>query len=387
MGVYYPKSWRDLMPSGARSSLSLRAIAISELEDSGNILQSEFWGKFRAGPNWTPLAFHWEFQTSSGSFLLLLRHFYLGLKFAYIPYGPKIPDNLKSEELSQCLCALAVELRTYLSAACLFIRFDLAEKTGKSRILEKNPKSYPMDSDRNSHRHMIQLTRPLRRAPYRVQPQSTMILNLGVNEKQLLASMHKKTRYNIGLSARRGVVVTRYVDQLAISRLSQWYRLYQETAARDRISIHDMAYYKRLFEINATTAQPQFSLYIAEHHGDTLAGVIVARFGGRATYMYGASGALKREMMPNHLLQWIAIRDAKAEGATEYDFFGIPHADSPNHPMHGLWRFKVGFGGTILHYLGAWDYSYRPILYHLFCCTERLRGYLVNRRKAKRKLD
>lgn len=351
--------------AGKQHSLSLRSIAISELEASGNILQSEFWGKFRAGPSWRPLAFHWEFNALSGRFLLLLRRLRPGLQFAYIPYGPRIPSNLQGEELSNLLCALATELRPHLGGACFFLRFDLAARLGR----------------------IAQLDSPLRRAPHRVQPQSTVMLNLSADKKQLLANMHRKTRYNIGLALRRGVVIRRYTGQPAIARLSRWHRLYQETAARDRILVHEMAYYKRLFEINGTAAEPRLSLYIAEHRGDTLAGIIVAGFGNRATYMYGASGGLKRELMPNHLLQWTAILDAKTEGAGEYDFFGIPPSSNPNHPMHGLWRFKSGFGGAILHYLGAWDYSYRPILYQLFRCAEKLRAYLANRRKRARKLN
>jgi len=360
-------------------------MAISELKGSEGILQSEFWGKFRAGPRWTPLAFYWELQPSSGRFLLLLRGFHLGLKFAYIPYGPEIPESLRNEELSRFLCALADELRAHLGASCFFIRFDLAGEAGEIPEEESSPR--PTDGDENFRRRAIQLNRPLRPASRRVQPQSTAILNLGPDEKRLLANMHRKTRYNIGLAARKGVVVTRYVGRPAIARLGQWYRLYRETAARNRISIHDMAYYRRLFRVNESVARTRLSLYIAEHHGDTLAGIIVARLGNRATYMYGASGALKREMMPNHLLQWTAVRDAKAEGATEYDFSGIPHGNSPNHPMYGLWRFKVGFGGRILHYLGAWDYPYRPVFYRLFRCAERLRGYFVDRRKAGRGLN
>jgi len=370
------------MTSGARKadSLLLRPMTISELETSGNILQSEFWGRFRAGPIWTPLAFHWEFKALSGRFLLLLRRFYLGLKFAYIPYGPRIPGSLKSEELGRFLCELAVRLRPYLGAACFFLRFDLAEEE-KDRIQRSSPHSNGVDRDCR----IIQLNRPLRRAAHCVQPQSTVILNLGANEKQLLANMRRKTRYNIKLAARRGVKITRHVGRSAIARLDQWYRLYQETAARDRISVHSMAYYERLLGIGEFPRQPRLSLYIAEHHKDILAGIIVARFGDRTTYMYGASGALKRELMPNHLLQWTAIRDAKAEGASEYDFFGIPRSNNPKHPMYGLWRFKSGFGGRIFHYLGAWDYSYRPVLYRLFRCAEKLRGYLVDCRKAKRR--
>jgi len=358
--------------------LSLKVIALSELEVSGNMLQSEFWGKFRAGPSWTPLAFHWEYQASSGRFLLLLRRFCLGLRFAYVPYGPQISGDMRSEELSRFLCVLAAELKPHLGAACFFLRFDLAEGAGGG-ISEVSPR--PIGTD--GYCRIIQLNRPLRRAAHHVQPQSTVILNLDASEEELLANMHKKTRYNIKLAIRRGVVIKRYAGRSAIARLGQWYLLYQETAVRDRIAVRSMAYYRRLFRIDEASARPCLSLYVAEHRGDVLAGIIAARFGNRTTYMYGASGGVKRELMPNYLLQWTAIRDARCEGAAEYDFFGVPHSDNPNHPMHGLRRFKSGFGGKTLHYLGAWDYSYRPVLYQLFHRAEKLRGYLVDNRKTR----
>jgi len=269
---------------------------------------------------------------------------------------------------------------------CLFVRFDLALE---SRILEKNREQsqYLTNPDEFPRHHIDQFICPLHRAPRRVQPQNTVILKLGPSEEQLLANMHRKTRYNIRLAARKGVVIARYVGQPAIARLSQWYRLYRQTAARDRISVHSLAYYKRLFEVDEEMAKSKLSLYFAEHRGDILAGIIVVRSGNRTTYMYGASGALKREMMPNYLLQWHAIRNAKIEGAGEYDFFGIPPSSSPNHPMHGLWRFKMGFGGKIACYLGAWDYSYMKVLYQIFCCAEKMRGYFVDCRKAKRRFN
>jgi lipid II:glycine glycyltransferase (peptidoglycan interpeptide bridge formation enzyme) len=40
----------------------------------------------------------------------------------------------------------------------------------------------------------------------------------------------------------------------------------------------------------------------------------------------------------------------------EYDMFGITPDSNPTHPMHGLYKFKHGFGGDIYHQLGCWDY-------------------------------
>ena len=75
--------------------------------------------------------------------------------------------------------------------------------------------------------------------------------------------------------------------------------------------------------------------------------------------------------MPTYLLQWEAVRAALSAGCLSYDFFGIPPADDPDHPMHGLYRFKTGFGGMILHRPGCWDYPYKKTAYTAFSGLEK----------------
>jgi lipid II:glycine glycyltransferase (peptidoglycan interpeptide bridge formation enzyme) len=114
-----------------------------------------------------------------------------------------------------------------------------------------------------------------------------------------------------------------------------------------------------------------------------LAGIIVARAGDRATYLYGASSDRKRNLMPNYALQWRAIQQAKDAGALWYDLFGVPSADDPHHPMHGLFRFKTGFGGELVHMAGSWDVVTAPLRYSLYRIAERARVYYYHRvRKA-----
>lgn len=368
------------VPSDSFSLALLEPIDPRELVGSDNLLQSGFWGDFKSTAGWTPRGFRWEFKSPYGSFqgriLLLERRFPGNLRMAYIPYGPSLPDELDADvaAVSNLLTAIARALKSHLPKSCFMIRFDL---TGGTRGTVGSPESairpQPLDS-------------PLRPAPYRVQPQDTVILNLEPDENALLAGMHKKTRYNIRLATKKGVEIHRHTGDAALQILPQWYELYRETGHRDGISLHSESYYRRLIENvraagEAGAESPAISLYTAKHEGDTLAGIIVVRSGGRSVYMYGASGALKRELMPNQLLQWAAIRDARNEGALEYDFFGIPPADDPSHPMHGLWRFKTGFGGEILHYRGAWDYACKPAVYNLYRWAEKLRGRLAALRK------
>jgi lipid II:glycine glycyltransferase (peptidoglycan interpeptide bridge formation enzyme) len=87
--------------------------------------------------------------------------------------------------------------------------------------------------------------------------------------------------------------------------------------------------------------------------------------------------------MPAYALQWRAIQDAKTAGCLEYDFFGIPPVDDPNHPMYGLYRFKTGWGGTIIHRPGCWDFSCRPHLYRMYRLAEAARKWYYKTFKKK----
>jgi lipid II:glycine glycyltransferase (peptidoglycan interpeptide bridge formation enzyme) len=47
--------------------------------------------------------------------------------------------------------------------------------------------------------------------------------------------------------------------------------------------------------------------------------------------------------------------------------------------MHGLYRFKTGFGGHILHRAGGWDYPARRAGYALYRTAERARTFYYKR--------
>lgn len=358
----------------------LTQVPVEELEGGEQLLQTGFWGRFKSSAGWVPRAFQWtsgdETENSNGRVLVLERRFPGGLKMAYVPYGPELPVS-DPRDIAVFLQSLAGELKSHLSRGCFVIRFDLCGGNyGPVGTEVPSPVSLPS---------------PLKRAPYRVQPPDTVILPLidsesrALSEEELLTGMHKKTRYNIRLAAKKGVIIQCFKGNVALDKLPDWYRIYRETGDRDGISLHPESYYHRLFELadSSGTHSPDLSLYMASHEDDDLAGIIVSRCGRRSVYMYGASSSQKRELMPNHLLQWTAINDALKADAGEYDFFGIPPADDPSHPMHGLWRFKTGFGGYLYHYRGAWDYPYSQFFYSLYAGAERLRGYLAALRKKR----
>lgn len=84
-------------------------------------------------------------------------------------------------------------------------------------------------------------------------------------------------------------------------------------------------------------------------------------FARQGIYLYGASSNEQRQLMPNYVLQWEAMRWAKSQGASSYDLWGIPATDAEDEAMAGVYRFKGGWGGRVVQFLGGYEQVYRPI--------------------------
>jgi lipid II:glycine glycyltransferase (peptidoglycan interpeptide bridge formation enzyme) len=337
-------------------------------DQASSFLQSAFWGRFKARFGWEPRAFLVEFTPETAvptrmPLLVLTRPLVRGVSFAYVPWGPALPPAFPAcdDARTQVLAELAGALRRHLPRSVAFIRFD--------------PPWYSVEAQGTP---APLIGKPFSRAAADVQPPDTVLIDLSQSEEALLAAMKEKWRYNIRLSARKGVAVR----QAGAAGLDVFYRLFEETAKRDGLAIHSRDYYAALFALAGEQAGVDMRLYIASHEGEDLAAIITLFRGGEAVYLYGASSNSKRNLMAPYLLQWTAMKDAKASGCTQYDLFGIPPNDDPSHPMAGLYRFKTGFGGAIIHRSGSWDFAYRPAIKALFTLAE---GQRKNLRTAKKR--
>jgi lipid II:glycine glycyltransferase (peptidoglycan interpeptide bridge formation enzyme) len=162
--------------------------------------------------------------------------------------------------------------------------------------------------------------------------------------------MKPKTRYNVRLAQKKGVTI-RSGD---LADLDLLYQLYAETAQRDGFIIRPIAYYRDAWGsfIRSGLAHP----LIASVESEPVAGLILFRFADRAWYLYGMSSNLHREKMPNYLLQWEAIRWAKAQGGTVYDLWGAPDELNETDSMWGVYKFKEGLGAEFAPHVGAYDF-------------------------------
>ncbi len=142
------------------------------------------------------------------------------------------------------------------------------------------------------------------------------------------------------------------------------YRLYAETSVRDGFVIRDRDYYLDVWGTFERAGLADF--LIAEVEDAPVAGLVLFRFAGRAWYLYGMSRDAHRERMPNYLLQWEAMRRAKAAVCESYDLWGAPDVFDESDSMWGVFRFKEGLGAQVVRTAGAWDYPSRPLAYVLY---------------------
>lgn len=317
-----------------------------------NFLQTKFWGLFKARTGWQAFSCSYSFEDEvvAGHILVLRRRFAKFFSFLYVPFGAAELEALPRR--GEALTTLGRAIGRSLDRADIFIRFDLPWSV-----------SSMADSIKGLGLHK----------GTDIQVPDTVVLDITKSEEELLAGMKPKWRYNIRLSQKKGVSVK---DE-GILGLPTFMDLYRKTARRDKIAIHSESYYRTLFETVSEVSSesgPRLSLYVARHKGEALAGIIVLHMGKRATYLYGASSDKRRNLMPTYALQWHAITEAKRRGEKVYDFFGIPpDGHDASHPMAGLFLFKTGFGGEIIHRCGAYDVALHPIAYWMFKVGEGLR--------------
>lgn len=410
------------------SCATVQKLEFSPSGNEGSFLQTPFWGLFKSRHGWKLIRARASFgdegaakenalkaQEAGGfDFSILVRSFARGFfSLAYVPLFPseKAFKFLQAKEggvangsasaneggetnssdgsneggLSgvaaapspKVFCAaldqLAAVLKALLPSNTICVRFDPQVE-------------FPEPDERDEFNQSVKAAAKkgrflCKKNAVDIQPPDTTQVDLTRTEEEILASMKSKWRYNINLSARKGVQIQKVSgNSLNLSDFVDiFYDLYKETSARDGIAMHAKSYYKDLLELSAQEAQkgsdvPQVNLYVASHEGDNLGAIMTLFSKTESVYLYGCSSNKKRNLMPNFLLQWTAMKDAKAYGSRYYDMYGMPPTDDPSHPMHGLYQFKTGFGGRNVHRAGSYDVPLKGI-YKLCVLAEGARAF------------
>lgn len=341
-----------------------------------HILQSWEWGEIKTQYGWSVSRFIWSNKnkkTIAAAQLLQrdVRLLKIGpvMKVLYIPRGPLM--DWEDADLRKLVLNDLFEYSK--STHSIFIKIDPEVLTIKdvkdSLSQERNP-----------------IIKDLQNLGWRfsseqIQFRNSFWLDLKPTEEDLLSSMKQKTRYNIRLAERKGIQV-RGANE---SDYSMLYDLYAQTSIRDGFIIRPKKYYftvwKLLFENNKACG------LIAEFDRIPIAAIILFYFGNKGWYFYGMSSDQHRDKMPNYLLQWEAIKQIKQLGCTVYDLWGAPDTSHEDDKMWGVYRFKQGLRGELIHTIGAWDLQinrlnyliYNKILPLILSISRRFRRNKINR--------
>ena len=345
---------------------------IASLPDA-HILQTQEWGEVKARIGWQPYYYVWTESgdrlshnrvIDDGSYptgksvaaaLVLLRTVKLAgypLRVLYIPKGPIL--DWQNDYVRQRVLSDLAEIAGRLQA--IFIKIDPDVVLGRGIPADKSSEEFALGQ--STEKELLRMG--WQPSAEQVQFRNTMTIDLTRSEEEILSRMKQKTRYNVRLAERKGVNI-----RIGSERdIPQLYLMYAETSVRDGFVIRDAAYYQYTWEkfIRSSMAKP----LLADVDGEIVAGLILFIFAGKAWYLYGMSREAHRDKMPNYLLQWEAIRQAKRAGCTSYDLWGAPDTFDENDSMWGVYRFKEGLGGRVVRTIGAWDLPIKPGIYRWY---------------------
>lgn len=205
----------------------------------------------------------------------------------------------------------------------------------------------------------------------------TFWIDLTKSEDELLGRMKPKTRYNIRLAQRHRVKVQ---EDNSDKAFKTYLVLLEQTTKRQKFYAHTLDYHQKMWE----TLRPDKSrdseqaltarLLTATYHSKVLVAWILFVFNGVLYYPYGASSSEHRNLMASNLVMWEAMRFGKKLGFQRFDLWGCLGSDpDPNDPWHGFHRFKEGYGGDLVEFIGTYDLVINPQLYPLYNIADTLR--------------
>jgi peptidoglycan pentaglycine glycine transferase (the first glycine) len=389
-----------------------------------HFLQTYEWGQVKSKYGWSPVYAVWtenQFSVFSDqspltkNWLLSTEHclaaalilkrqilqngFAARLSILYSPKGPlldwsneplrnRVLNDLQSFAKKQGAIFLKMDPDIVLGTGIPSTEEDIIDQQGQAVMSVLKRRGWAYSSDQ-------------------IQFRNTVLLDLAPSEEEMLARMKQKTRYNIRLAEKKGVSL-RVGTQEDLPTL---YRMYAETSVRDGFVIREEGYYQTVWRTFMTNAQSPVSTLqssnspiinyrevspwdplpfteplIAEVNHEPVAAIFVFYFASHAYYVYGMSRDVHREKMPSYLLQWEAMKRAKAKGCTVYDLWGAPEVFEESDSMWGVYRFKEGLGGQVVRTLGAWDYAPSPLWYKMYSdIIPHILDVMRSRGKAKTK--
>jgi lipid II:glycine glycyltransferase (peptidoglycan interpeptide bridge formation enzyme) len=211
-------------------------------------------------------------------------------------------------------------------------------------------------------------------------------IDLTQSEEELLKSFHSKTRYNIRLAERKGVTV---VEDNSDKAFENYLKLFFETTKRQGYYMHSESYHRLMWKTlhkdmdekgksparNASQSDaggPIARLLTAKYKNKVVTAWIVFVWHDFLYYPYGGSDETYRNVMPNNLMMWEAIRYGKKLDLTTFDLWGREEGK-------GFTKFKEGYNPKVIEFIGTWDLPTNS-LYKAYTLAEKIRWKILKMR-------
>ncbi len=328
----------------------MQLLTDDKIKEYEQFLQSNPKGHFAQTLQWAHLKDMWHNEVVlsldkngkiKGSMLLLIRKIpFFNSTIMYSPRGPvcDIYDNDTIKELIDGAKELAKKHKSYV----LKIDPDVPMTDEKFKSIMKEC-GFKSKSSKNFEG---------------IQPNFVFRKNIaGMSEQEVFDSFHSKHRYNVRLSIKKGcsVKIGKRED------LKAFVDIMMETGVRDGFVPRSLEYFEKMYD----ELGDMMRLYLVYYDNKVISGAISILYGNKVWYLYGASSNEFRNVMPNYLMQWEMIKWAIEEKCDIYDFRGVSGDLDESNPMYGLYRFKKGFNGDLVEFVGALDYVFKPFMYFI----------------------
>ncbi|MDO8573632.1 MAG: peptidoglycan bridge formation glycyltransferase FemA/FemB family protein [Candidatus Daviesbacteria bacterium] len=308
-----------------------------------HVIQSFEWGKFRRclGTQVLRYGLYKNNQLTKAFQLTLHKIPFVNQYVGYLPKGPK-PDK----ELAEALIKIGKENH------CAFIKLepDICLPSTVYRLpSDFHPSPKPLFTKYN------------------------FVLDLTKSEEDLLKNMHPKTRYNIKVAQKHGVKTEERVDDEAFEI---YLKLYFETTKRQGYHGHNKNYHRKVWKTLRDAGMARLLIAYYEprtNNHEPLTAWMLLNFKDTLYYPYGGSSKTHSEVMANNLTAWEAIKLGKKMGLKKFDMWGAlgPDADAKDS-WYGFHKFKLGYGGKLVEYIGTYDLVFNWPVYLTFTAIDKL---------------
>ena len=192
-------------------------------------------------------------------------------------------------------------------------------------------------------------------------PDWTQILDISKTEEELFKNLKPKTRYNIRLAQKKGVIIKEENNDKGFKIFDD---LYFTTCKRQKYYGHTAKYHQIVWNNLKNSIG---HILVAYYQDQPLVVYQLWYFKDQIYYVYGGSSEIHRNLMAANLLMWEAIKLGKKLGAKQFDMWGsLPPNYDQNHPWAGFTKFKEGYGTKFTELVGSYDLLINPFLYQLY---------------------